>query len=79
MIVAWSVRPDLSIEDLSKWLSDRLRITVQSADLGAAVQALQETGVFDPQGQPQADRVAALVHDWSLRAWVREAHQLEQE
>ena len=79
LIVAWSVRPDLTVETLPKWLAKRLFTTAETDALNAAVSILKDDGVLDAQGQPQAEQVAGRVRDWGLRAWVREAHQLEQE
>jgi len=78
MAVAWSVRPDLTRETLPGWLWERLFVRVNPADLDAVLGALRVTGALDAQDRPQRERLSALVDEWGLRAWRREAQRLEE-
>lgn len=76
-MVAWAVRPDLTLQTLPTWLQERLFVQTDSADLAAGIQALRSAGALDSQDRPQMERLSSLVDEWGLRAWVREAQRLD--
>jgi hypothetical protein len=78
LVVAWSVRPDLSGDDLAIWLKRRLAVDPGSPErLTAAVTEMAARGVLDDEQRPRPERLAALAAEWGLRAWVREARCME--
>lgn len=78
LVVAWSVRPDLSGDELATWLKQRLAVDPGPPErLAAAVAALAALAALDDAGRPQGEHLAALAADWGLRAWVREARRME--
>jgi hypothetical protein len=77
LVVAWSVRPDLSDQALLDWLKANLFVELNLATLRSALQGLQNDGVLDGQNRPQVEPLSKLVNDWGLRAWIREARRLE--
>ena len=60
------------------WLWERLFVQVNPANLDAVLVALRVTGALDAQDRPQRERLSALVDEWGLRAWRREAQRLEE-
>lgn len=80
VVVAWSVRPDLTLEALPGWLEQRLQVPAASPkQLQAAITALADEGVLDAEQRPLPAQLAQLATTWGLRAWVREAQRLEQQ
>jgi len=78
LVVAWSVRPDLSGDDLATWLRQRLAVDPGPAEhLAASVAGLAALGALDDAGRPDGKRLALLTAEWGLRAWVREARRME--
>jgi hypothetical protein len=69
-VVAWAVRPGLTRQALPGWLQKRLFIQVNRAELDAAL---------DAQDRPQTERLSALIDEWGLRAWVREARYVDED
>jgi hypothetical protein len=78
LVVAWAVRPDLTHQTLPTWLKGRLFVQTDSADLAAGIQALRSAGALDSQDRPQMERLSSLVDELGLRAWVREARQIDE-
>lgn len=74
LVVAWSVQPDLPVEQVAGWLAARLFVAAAQADVAAAAVALADLGALDG-GQPQPQRLAELANEWNLRAWIREARR----
>lgn len=78
LVVAWSVRPDLTVEALPGWLTQRLHTAAASPkQLQAALTALNDEGALDDARRPNSLKIANLASTWGLRAWVREATRLE--
>ena len=75
LVVAWAVRPDLDRQALPGWLRERLFVQVNQASLDVAFDALRTEGALDAQDCLQPDRLSALIDEWGLRAWVREARR----
>ena len=75
LVVAWAVRPDLDRQSLPGWLRERLFVQVNQASLDVAFDALRTEGALDAQDCLQPDRLSALIDEWGLRAWVREARR----
>ncbi len=79
LVVAWSVRPDLTVVALPGWLEQRLHLPIRSPEqLQAAIDALDNEDSLDDARRPNSAKLAHLANDWGLRAWIREAGKLEE-
>jgi hypothetical protein len=78
VVLALTVRPDLTGQALKGWLETQLFVSAEDPQLDAALTTLWGQGVFDMENRPQPERLGELVDAWGLRAWVREVQRLEQ-
>ena len=78
VVLALTVRPDLTGRTLKGWLETRLFVSLDEPRLDAALTTLRAQGALDAESRPRPERLGELVNVWGLRAWVREVQRMEQ-
>ena len=76
-VMALAIHPHLRDDPLTAWIQQYLDVVVTPSQVAGAFNYLGSLGALDTTGTPVPTRLAELVNDLGLRAWVREVQRLE--